>query len=261
MRFSLVVTLPLVVISIVSLASAEVPRPVAQSYGSPSRENFPQAAPVGASITVPQGTKIPLTLVTPIKAKSTKPGDTVRAVVAFPVTIGTQIAIPAGTYVEGVVNSVSTKAKKTKLPAVEIHFTRLLYANGYSVTLDAASMQAWMALPDAALSSTYQLADASGGAPYLGPDFMGAAEITDGFIGQSTPPPPPSPGPSPALIGGIAAGATVGAVVMVVALSHRKSNADYILFDNGWQFQMSLNAPLNLDVAQVARASATPAAN
>lgn len=260
MRFSLAVTLPLVAVSIVSLASAEVERPMPQSFGPhPAQATLSQPAPNRATITVPQGTKIPLTLVTPIKAKSTKPGDTVRAIVAFPVTIGTQIAIPAGTYVEGIVNSVTTKAKKTKQPAVEIHFTRLLYANGYPVTLDAASLQALMTPPDVATSSTYQLADVS--APYLGPSFMGSDVISDGFIGQSTPPPPPSPGPSPALIGGIAAGVTAAAVVLAITLSHRKSSADYILFDNGWQFQMSLNSSLTLDAAQVARASATPAPN
>jgi hypothetical protein len=258
MRFSVVVTLPLVVVSIASLASAQVPRPLSQRYGSSSQASVPHAAP-GAGIVVPQVTKIPLTLLTPIKAKSTKPGDTVRAAVAFPVTIGTQIAIPAGTYVEGVVNSVTIRAKKTKQPAVEIHFTRLLYANGYSVTLDAASMQAMMTPPDTGTTSTYELADARAGAPILGPNFAGSAVLTDGFMGQSTPPPPPSPGPSPALIGGVAAGVTVGVVILAVTLSHRKGNVDYILFDNGWQFQMSLNAPLTLDDAQVAGAAATPA--
>jgi len=37
-----------------------------------------------------------MTLVSPIKSKSTKVGDAVRAVVAFPITVGGQVAIPAG---------------------------------------------------------------------------------------------------------------------------------------------------------------------
>ena len=93
----------------------------------------PAPAPSGTpaqTITVPAGTVVPLTLVGQIKSKSTKVGDTVRAVVAFPITVGTQVAIPAGTYVEGVVTSLTAQAKTTHQPDVQIHFTRLLYANG-----------------------------------------------------------------------------------------------------------------------------------
>ena len=73
------------------------------------------AAPMSrqaATITVPAGTVVPLTLVSPIKSKSTKVGDAVRAVVAFPVTVGAQIAIPAGTYVEGVVTVADSTDKE-----------------------------------------------------------------------------------------------------------------------------------------------------
>jgi hypothetical protein len=246
MRMQARVALPVVVLSIVSLMHAELSAGIARVA--------PQSAAgqtAGGSITVPQGTKIPLTLVTPIKTKSTKAGDTVRAVVAFPVTIGTQVAIPAGTYVEGVVTSVTTKAKKTKPPAVEIHFTRLLYANGYSVTLDAESSQAMVVMPVSDVpefekQGTYELADAEFGAPVL-------------FGGGQTATPPPSPGPSPALIGGIAAGVTVGLVALGVTWAHRGKNTDYILFDNGWQFQMVVGAPLVLDAGRVAAAGTAAA--
>ena len=59
-------------------------------------------APSSPTIVVPIGTAIQLHfLMSAVKSKSTKAGDTVRAVVAFPVTIGTELAIPAGTFVDG----------------------------------------------------------------------------------------------------------------------------------------------------------------
>jgi hypothetical protein len=89
------------------------------------------------------------------------------------------------------------------------------------------------------------------GAPYLGEHFALAAQTT-----TPTLPPLPSNGPSPAALAGIGIGSMVGVVVLFVALGHHSNkNADYLLFDNGWQFQMVLQAPLTLDSAKIASAS------
>ena len=58
---------------------------------------LPEQTPSSGQTIVPAATVIPLTLVSQIKSKSTKVGDAVRAQVAFPITVGTQMAIPAGT--------------------------------------------------------------------------------------------------------------------------------------------------------------------
>src|ERR1700761_1444243 len=81
---------------------------------------IPQPAP--ASITVPPGTLVALKLVSTIKSKSSKSGDPVRAVVAFPLAIGNQIAIPATTYVEGTILKVSAHLKGADSPTVQIRF-------------------------------------------------------------------------------------------------------------------------------------------
>ncbi len=208
-----------------------------------------------STILVPQGTSVPLTLVSPIKSKSTKPGDTVRAVVAFPVTVGTQLAIPAGTYVEGMVTAVTARAPHTHLPSVQIHFTRLLFANGYSVPLDAANTDARMTLPITDPRATYELAFAGDGAPFLGEGFVAAGQTTP------TPPPLPSVGPNPAVVSGAIAGGFVAILITILTVSHHNvKNTDFLLFDNGWQFQMVLNSPLTLDAGKVAAASAMPTA-
>ena len=207
---------------------------------------------------VPAATVIPLTLLSQIKSKSTKVGDTVRAQVAFPITVGTQMAIPAGTYVEGVVTSLTAQVKKTGQPDVQIHFTRLVYANGYVATLDAANTQASNVVPGPSLPE--QLSDTL-------PPVAGAGRTHIAFYGgegfapraqTSTLPPLPSIGPSKAEVLGLTLGPLAAILTIVLVFGHRSKNADYLLFDAGWQFQMSLTSPLALDPAQVTAAANTP---
>jgi hypothetical protein len=219
----------------------------------------PEQAAV-ATITVPAGTVIPLTLVSPIKSKSTKVGDAVRAVVAFPVTVGAQIAIPAGTYVEGVVTSLTAQTKKTRLPDVEIHFTRLLYTNGYTASLDAANTQAKNEAPDAGSPGLAGNATASDG---FGPGrtriaFYGGEGFLSRAQSSTAPTLPPLPTTGRNVVIGLMVGGAVLAVVGILFGIHHKSNADYLLFDAGWQFQMALTTPLGVDAAQVVAAAATP---
>jgi hypothetical protein len=214
----------------------------------------------GETITAPLGTVVPLTLVSPIKRKSTKVGDTVRAMVAFPITVGAQVAIPAGTYVEGVVTSLTAQMKKTRQPEVQIHFTRLLYANGYSAVLDAANTQAKNVAPGGDEPGVSETAA-------LGGDGLYGSRIAfyggEGFAyrAQSTTLPTlPSVqvGPSkPWVI--VIVGGTIGAfLALAIVTAHHRNNSDYVLFDAGWQFQMALTSPLAVNAAQVSAAAATP---
>ncbi len=225
------------------------------SISAAQTPTVPQAANPAATtdtITVPMGTLVALNLISSIKSKSTKPGDPVRAVVAFPVAIGTRVAIPAGTFVEGVVDKVNAHPRAGGAASAQLRFTRLLFANGYSVPLVATNVQAWLPAPDPRSQPTYQLADARDGAPYLGEAFAAS--------GQNPPqlPPLPSVGPSPGALAGIGIGAGVGVIVLALVIGHHHAgSADFILFDAGWQFQMALQEPLTLDATQISAASAT----
>jgi len=217
-----------------------------------------QTAPASSSqtIVVPAGTAIQLTLMSAVKSKSTKAGDTVRAVVAFPVTIGTQLAIPAGTFVDGNVTQVTAHPKAGQQPSFRVHFTRLVYSNGYSVALNGENTQA-LALPPSSNAAPTELAELT---PLRLPGMHFAA-------GEGQEPPPTEPtlpqvGPNPAVVIGISVGATAAFLVGMLLYAHHHANStDFVLYDAGWQFQMVLDSPVTLDAAQVAAAAATLSTN
>jgi hypothetical protein len=111
----------------------ETPEPASQTSAP-----LPSPQTDTATLTVPAGIAIPLTLVHPI-VKSSKVGSAVDATVAFPVTLGNQLAIPAGTAVEGAIAELKSSDKKTHQPRGAIHLTRMVYPNGYTVALDDAN--------------------------------------------------------------------------------------------------------------------------
>jgi hypothetical protein len=201
-----------------------------------------------AVIPLPAGTRIPLTLVSVIKSKTTRVGDSVRAQVAFPVTVGSVVAIPAGSYVEGMVTRLVTASRRQRDLDVEIHFTRLLFANGYAVPLDATSDQAQLGTGEGSTRDGETVAESEDGAVQEG----GQDAEGFGFVGQSpTLPPLPHVGPSPALIGGIAAGGMGLLVGGLVWGHHRAGMQDMVLRDAGWQFAMVTQSVLALDAGQV----------
>lgn len=211
------------------------------------------APPSAATITLPVGTTVPLTLMNPVKSKSTKPGDSVRAVVAFPVTVGSRLAIPAGTFVEGTITQVSAKPLRNQAPALRVHFTRLLFANGYSVALNGENTQSFL-LPGENSASTVEVAELTP-MPFPGARFVMGAD-------QPTLPPLPQVGPSKAVVIGSATGGFAALMITMFALGrHHMNNYDFVVFDVGWQFQMVLDSPVVLDAAQVAAAAAAPGAN
>jgi len=218
-------------------------------------QSAPVAAPdAGGTLTLPADMIVPLTLVSMIKSKAIHLGEPVRAQVAFPVSVGDRVAIPVGTFVEGQLVQTTSKVKvkkgQPKPQDLIVHFTRMIFANGYTVSLDGTNM-AEIVNPEPGPLLAY------GGAPEMG------------FAPQSTYPPfpplpplpplPPFPdhhGPNPVAISlgvtGAFAVLTAGALLLAHhASKSRTENTDSVLFDSGWQFEMTLKSPVVLDAAQV----------
>ena len=228
------------------LVAQTAPAPAAQNAAQAAAPNL--AATSAQSITLPIGTAIPVTLMTVIKSKSTKPGDSVRAVVAFPVTQGTQLAIPAGTYVEGVVNKVTAKPTSNQQPTLRAHFTRLVFSNGYSVPLSAENSQAM--LPPLDMSAPANEVAELLPLQLPGEHFaMGAGQETMPSLAPVGP-------PKGEVIGAVLGGSAAFMIGMLIWGHHRINSYDYAVFDAGWQFQMVLDSPVTLDAVQVAAAAA-----
>lgn len=236
------------------VAPSQTAPPAAQSAPA---QSGPTLAPASSpTIVVPVGTAIQLTLMSAVKSKSTKAGDSVRAVVAFPVTIGTQLAIPAGTFVDGSVIRVMAHPAAGQKPSFRVHFTRLVFSNGYSVALNGENTDALLAPADNG-------APANEVAELVPPQLPGAHfAMGEGQIVSPPPTQPASVGPNPGLVIGISLGATAAVLLTAIALSHQHmKDTDFVLYDAGWQFQMVVDSPITLDASQVSAAAAIPSAN
>ena len=98
----------------------------------------PAAAPDASQLTIPSGTKVPLALKQSISTKNAREGDAVYAVTTFPVVINDRIVIPAGTYVQGRISEVKRAGRIKGRAEVLMHFSTLIYPNGYTVVLPGA---------------------------------------------------------------------------------------------------------------------------
>lgn len=122
-------------------AQAQAPAPVApnriptQNPGLTPRADAP--TPENA-LTLPAGTKVPLVLKHAISTKSARENDPVYAETNFPVVLDGKIAVPVGTYVQGVITRVQRAGRVKGRAEILVHFTSLIFPNGYTVMLPGA---------------------------------------------------------------------------------------------------------------------------
>src|SRR5271169_4280821 len=97
------------------------------------------AAPAGESakttLTIPVGTMIPLSLKQAMSTKMAKDGDPVYAETTFPFVVNERVVIPAGTYIQGKVEHVQRGGHVKGRAELLVHFTSMVYPNGYTVML------------------------------------------------------------------------------------------------------------------------------
>ncbi|MGA3195636.1 MAG: hypothetical protein ABSD39_11600 [Terriglobales bacterium] len=86
-------------------------------------------------LTIPGGTKIPLSLKQAISTKTAKEGDPVYAETAFPFVVNERVVIPAGTYIQGKITHVQRGGHVKGRAELLIHFTSMIYPTGYTVLL------------------------------------------------------------------------------------------------------------------------------
>jgi hypothetical protein len=193
------------VLGIVCIAlSCAAQEPVLTVTRSEAQAQSPDSAPSATSVlTLPAETNVVLTLTSPVWARKAKPGDSIYAQTDFPVAVDNQMVIPPGTYVEGQIDSLTHPGFLSPRAQIQIHFTRMIFANGYAVDL-------------------------------MGPQVV------------RTPQTPAAGSPI----------AQQNEVIPAIASIYVDvTSANDLLLDNGAQFQMVLQLPLQLDAASVADAA------
>jgi hypothetical protein len=118
--------------------TADTPKPDAGASSAPSAAAV-NPAPAAASdpnvVTIPAGTKVPLSLAQAISTKNAREGDAVYATTAFPFVMDNRIIIPAGSYIQGKISRVERAGHGHGRAEILMHFTSIIYPSGYTVML------------------------------------------------------------------------------------------------------------------------------
>jgi type IV secretion system protein VirB10 len=209
------------------------------------------AAPEKKTYTVPAGTKVLLQLRSGVNTKSAKPGDGVYLASAFPVVVGNRVMIPAGVYVQGVVDRVVRAGHVKGRAQLDMHFTSIIFPNGSVVEIPGVVNS----LPGARDQSVKDNGEGTiEQAGNKGRDVGKVAEVaiptggTIGTIGGISSGHPVAGG----LIGLAAGAATVG----LVSLFTRGADVN---IDSGTQVEMVLQRPLMLEEENLAAAGTAAA--
>ena len=114
-------------------AAATIPAPQEQPASAPT--TTPTAKPDPNTITIPAGTKIPLSLAQAISTKNAREGDAVYATTAFPFVMDNKVVIPAGAYIQGTISHVERAKHGSGRAEILMHFTSIIFPSGYTVML------------------------------------------------------------------------------------------------------------------------------
>jgi hypothetical protein len=208
------------------------------------------AAPQKAAYTVPAGTKVLLQLRSAINTKSAKPGDGVYLASTFPVVVGNRVMIPAGVYVQGVVDRVERAGRVKGRAQLDMHFTSIIFPNGTVVEIPGMVNS----LPGAKNQSVEN--NGEGTIEQDGNKGRNAGEVakvavpvggTVGAIGGLS-------GGHP-LAGGIAG---IGAGLAAAGLATLFTRGADVNIESGTQVEMVLQRPLKLEEENLSSAGATP---
>lgn len=108
--------------------AASEPRTAQPAVSQPSQ-------PQKKTYTVPAGTKVLLQLRSGINTRSARPGDGVYLASTFPVVVGNRVMIPAGVYVQGVIDRVARAGRVKGRAQLDMHFTSIIFPNGSVVEI------------------------------------------------------------------------------------------------------------------------------
>jgi len=197
------------------------------------------AASVRKTYEVPAGTKVLLQLRSGINTKNAKPGDGVYLASTFPVVAENRVMIPAGVYVQGVVDRVVRAGRVKGKAQLDMHFTSIIFPNGTVVEIPGLVNS----LPGARKQSVKD--DGEGTIEQQADKGRNAGETakiaipTGGTVGSIG-----GLGSGHPLAGGVAG---IGAGLAAVGLVSLFTRGADVNIDSGTQIEMVLQRPLLLE--------------
>ena len=213
-------------------ASAQAQSPHAPTEASPP-------VPAKPTYIVPAGTKVLLQLRSGLNTSSAKPGDGVYLASTFPVVVGNRVMIPAGVYVQGVVDRVVRAGRVKGRSQLDMHFTTIIFPNGSVVEIPGLVDS----LPGAKQQSVKN--DGEGTIEQAGDKGRNAGKVAEIAI--------PTAGTA-GTIGGLGAGHPVaggiiglGAGLAAVGLVSLFTRGADVNIESGSQVEMVLQRPLILE--------------
>jgi len=116
--------------------SDQISRPAEPtSQGVPAAVT-PTAIPAAKkTYTIPAGTKVLLQLRSSVNTKSARAGDGVYLSSTFPVVVGNRVLVPAGVFVQGMVDRVVRAGHVKGKAQLDMHFTSMIFPNGTVVEI------------------------------------------------------------------------------------------------------------------------------
>src|SRR6516165_5560708 len=107
--------------------------PAAPTVASTAPSNPAAASP--DALTVPAGTRVPLTMKQGLTTKNARAGDPVYAQTAFPIVMNDRIVIPPGTFVQGEIRRVQRPGRVKGRAELQMSFSSMIFPNGYTLML------------------------------------------------------------------------------------------------------------------------------
>jgi outer membrane lipoprotein SlyB len=225
------------------------PQPPSPAAASPARSIPVPIAPSDPNtITIPAGTKIPLSLKQAISTKNAREGDAVYAQTAFPFVVDDRVIVPAGSYIQGKIAHVERAGHGSGRAEILIHFTSMIFPSGYTVMLPGSVQNTPGADNNSVKDSegtiqqdkdtSKRVEDAAKGGVY-------------GTLGGAT-----AGGLATGGLNGARVGAGAGAVAGV-AWALLKRGAD-VKLDVGTSIEMEIQRPITVDATRISVAKATP---
>ncbi len=112
--------------------------PAATPVPAPTVHSIPASSPSAEAYTLEAGTRIAVTIKHAISTKNARVNDPVYAETSFPVVSNGHIVIPAGTYVQGVIERSQRPGRVKGRGELVIHFNSLIFPSGYTLLLPGA---------------------------------------------------------------------------------------------------------------------------